>query len=98
MSTHKNNNNVIMVSDIDCAAAIEYETTYKANGFYKDEFGNFWTTFVYSDVLEELIEDYQCGDFRVTVPSYVEYYNNYMSVTEKTIEHFDDPVSYITEA
>lgn len=80
-----------MLLDIACAAAIEYETSYKASGFYKDQFGNFWTTFAYSDVLEGIIEDYQCGDFRVTVPGFVEYFNNYISVYKDDIVHFDDP-------
>jgi hypothetical protein len=87
---YQKNNNVIMVADIDCVAAIEYETSYEANGTYKDAFGHIWTTFVYSDVLEEIIADYQRGDFHVTVPGFVEYYNNYMAQHDEYAAHFDD--------
>lgn len=89
-STLTKDNNVILVADIDCAAAIEYETSYTARGVYRDEWGHLYTAFTYSDALEEWIADYECGDFRVTVPGYVEYYLNYMKDYDTQIDRFND--------
>lgn len=95
-STLTKDNNVILVADIGCAAAIEYETSYAARGLYKDEWGHLYTAFTFSDALVEWIADYECGDFHVTLPGYVEYHLNYMQSYEARAAHFDDEPIQVT--
>lgn len=86
---------VILVADHDCAVAIMYQTSYRSTGVFKDPTGHLWTAFEYNDILEELILDYERGDFHVTVPGYVEYYEKVTTEWNQLAEDFDNPV--ITE-
>jgi len=78
---------VIHLTDINCVSAIRYETSYQPLEILKDKHGQFVFVFNYSDVLEQLIEDYDNGDFRVTVPGYLESHSCYV---DEMISYADD--------
>lgn len=84
-SSTTNNNNVILVADRDCAIAIMYETQFRNVGIFKNNLGQTYTAFEYNDALEECIDAYETGRFRVTVPGYLEYHEMTADEYEQTV-------------
>lgn len=92
-SINRNNNNVILVSDIDCIVALVYELKYQPKDLLLGDGGKLWTTFNYDATLQEWIDIYESGNFKVTLPGYVDFYEDYTKAYyEFAASRFDVPV------